>query len=61
MLDLLVTLLIVVLICALIWWILSLIPIPEPFKTIVIVIFAIIIVIYLISLLTGLPHAHLLR
>ena len=56
MIDILVTLLIVVLICALIYWVITLIPLPEPFKTIVTVIFALIVVIYLISLLLGGIH-----
>jgi hypothetical protein len=53
MLSLLVSLLILLVIFAVIWWILSMIPVPPPFVWIVRVIFAIIFLICLISLLTG--------
>jgi hypothetical protein len=53
MLGMLVSLLILVLICAIVWWILSMIPIPAQFRWIVNVIFAIIVLICIISMLTG--------
>lgn len=53
MLSLLVSLLILLLIFGVIWWIMSMIPIPPEFAWIVRVVFAIIFLIALISLLTG--------
>lgn len=53
MLSLLVTLLILLLIFAIFWWILSMIPIPPQFKWIVNVIVGIVFLIMVISLLTG--------
>ena len=53
MLSLLVSLLILLVIFAVIWWILSMIPVPPPFVWIVRVVFAIIFLICLIALLTG--------
>ena len=53
MLSLLVSLLILLVIFAVVWWILSMIPIPAPFVWIVRVIFAIIFLICLIELLLG--------
>ncbi len=64
MLSLLIGLLILVVIFSVVWWILSMIPIPGPFFWVVRVIFAIIFLIALISFLTGswtfpFGHAHL--
>ena len=59
MLSLLVTILIMCLIFGLLWWVLSLIPLPEPFAAIARVVVAIIFSIWLISLLlpmTGYSH-----
>lgn len=53
MLGLLISLLIVCLILAICWWILSMIPIPPPMVWVVRVIFAIIALIVLLSLLFG--------
>jgi hypothetical protein len=53
MLGLLISLIILVIIFAVFWWILSMIPIPEPLVWIVRVVFALIFLIALISLLTG--------
>lgn len=53
MLSLLVSLLILLVIFAVVWWILSMIPVPANLAWIVRVIFAIIFLICLISLLTG--------
>ena len=61
MLGLLVSLLILILIFAIAWWILSMIPIPPQFRWIVNVVFAIIILICVISMLTGawsFPFGH---
>lgn len=53
MIGFLISLLILVLILGLCWWIIGLIPVPAQFKWVVRVIFAIICLIMLISLLTG--------
>ena len=53
MLSLLISLLILCLILGIVWWILSMIPIPPPFVWVVRVVFAIICLIALISLFTG--------
>lgn len=53
MLSLLVSLLILVLILGIVWWILTLIPVPPPMVWIVRVIFAIICLVALISLFAG--------
>lgn len=63
MLSVLVSLLILLVIFAVIWWILSLIPIPPQFAWIVRVVFAIIFLIALIELLTGgltFPVGHIM-
>lgn len=63
MISLLISLLVLVLVFAIFWWILSLIPVPAPFAWIVQVIFAIVFLIALVELLTGgltiLPHGVL--
>jgi hypothetical protein len=51
--GLLINLLVLLLICGLIYWIITLIPLPPPFKNIALIIFGIIVIIYLISMLTG--------
>jgi hypothetical protein len=51
--GLLVTLLIFVLIAGVIYWIITLIPFPQPFKNIALAILGIIAVIWLIGLMTG--------
>ena len=53
MLSILVSLLILLVIFAVIWWILQMIPIPAEFAWIVRVVFAILFLIALISLLSG--------
>jgi len=53
MLELLVTVVIVGLIFAIVWWAISQIPIPEPFSWVVRAIFALAVVIVLVGLLTG--------
>lgn len=61
MLGLLVSLIILLVILAVAWWIISMIPIPPQFKWIVQVVFAVIVLILLISLLTGawnFPFGH---
>ena len=53
MLSLLISLLVLCLILGVVYWILSMIPIPPPFAWVVRVVFAIICLICLISILTG--------
>jgi hypothetical protein len=53
MIELLVTILIWVLIGGLIWWLVSLIPLPPPFKQVALVILLLIGIILLIGLLYG--------
>jgi hypothetical protein len=50
---LLIHILIIALILGLIWWVLTLIPLPDPFALILRVVFAIICVIIVINLLLG--------
>jgi len=58
--ELLISLLIFCIIAALVWWALSAIPLPEPFKTIILVLFVLIMVIVLLSYLPIGPF-HLVR
>jgi hypothetical protein len=53
MLSLLISLLILCLILGVVWWIISMIPVPPPMVWIVRVIFAILCLVALVSLLTG--------
>jgi len=51
--GLLFSLLIMVIILGLVWWIISILPLPEPMKQIVTVILAVICLLYLLGLLFG--------
>ena len=51
MLSILVSFLILVLILSVIWWVLTLIPLPPPFRMVAQVVIAVIALIYLITLL----------
>jgi hypothetical protein len=53
MINLLVTLLILCLVFGVVWWIISIIPLPDPFKKIAQVLIAVIVLIMLLSLLFG--------
>lgn len=53
MISLLITLVIVGLILAIVWWAISQIPMPPPFNWVVRVVFALIVAILLIDLLLG--------
>lgn len=53
MIPLLVHLLIFILIAGLIYWIITIVPLPPPFRTIALVIFAVILIIVLLSYLAG--------
>ncbi len=62
MITLLVNLLVLVLVIGLIWWLLTQLPLPEPFGQAARIIFAVIAVIMVIYLLVGLPgEAGLIR
>lgn len=55
----LIDLLIVVLVAGLIYWLLTLVPIPQPFKNVVIAIFLVICIIWLLGLMGGyFPAPH---
>jgi hypothetical protein len=60
MISFLIYLLILCIVFGLVWWVLSLIPLPPPVKQIVTVVFAVICAIVLIYMLLGLvgPAAH---
>jgi hypothetical protein len=45
----LITLLVAVIIAGLVWWLLTMLPIPQPFKNVVLVIFIIICIIWLLN------------
>lgn len=53
MLAMLITLVIVGLILAIVWWAISQIPAPEPFSWVIRVVFALVVAIVLIEILTG--------
>lgn len=53
MLSILISLLVLLIIFAIVWWIISMIPIPPPFVWLVRVIFAVIFLICLLELLLG--------
>lgn len=53
--ELLVSLLIVVLILGILFYVIQLLPLPEPWRMIVILIVALIVIIYLLKLLLGVP------
>jgi hypothetical protein len=45
---LLVSLIIIALVCYLLWWALSQIPLPQPIRTVVVVLFVLVVVLYLV-------------
>lgn len=57
----LIGLLVAVLIIGLIYWLITLIPLPDPFKTIVLVIFIIIVILWLLSSFGVLGAGPILR
>jgi heme A synthase len=59
LMSLLITLIVWGLILAIIWWALSQIPMPEPFNWVARAIFALIVVIVLLSLVGALPGVSL--
>jgi hypothetical protein len=59
MTSLLISLLVFCLIAGLIWWVITLIPLPAPFAQVARIVFAVICVIWAVYFLLGLPHAGL--
>lgn len=57
----LISLLVLVLVLGLIFYVVRLIPLPPPFQTVTLVILAIIAILYLVSMLGALPGVHLPR
>jgi hypothetical protein len=55
------TLLVVVIVFGLIYWIVTLLPIPEPFKKIAVVVVLVIFLLYMLSILFGIAPAVPLR
>jgi hypothetical protein len=58
MISLLISLLILVLVISIIFWVLTMIPIPQPFANIVKVILVLICLIYLLGMLPGVGYFH---
>ena len=58
MIGLLISLLILVLVVSVIFWVLSMLPIPQPFLNIIKVILVLIALIYLLGMLPGLGYTH---
>jgi hypothetical protein len=54
MISLLISLLIFCLIAGLIWWVVGLLPLPPPFRTVLMVVLAVIFIIYLLETLGAL-------
>jgi hypothetical protein len=59
MLSLLIYLIIFALIAYLVFWLLGRLPTPEPIRTIVIVVFVVVLILWLLSMVGGLPGPHL--
>lgn len=51
--NLLITLLIYLLILGIVYWVITLLPLPAPFRTVAIVIFAILVIVILFNFLAG--------
>jgi hypothetical protein len=49
--------LVLIIILGLIWWVVSVLPIPEPFKTIALVVLVVVCLLYLLSMLFGMAPA----
>jgi hypothetical protein len=56
LIGLLISIIIIGLVFWLIYWLIGMLPLPEPFKTVAYVILVLIAVIYLLSILPGIPH-----
>jgi hypothetical protein len=61
--DVLIALLVTIIILGLVYWVLTLIPLPPPFRTVALIVFAIIAILVLLSFLgaPGFPSLHLYR
>ncbi len=58
MIGLLISLLILVLVVSVIFWLLSMLPVPQPFLNIIKVVIVLIALIYLLGMLPGVGYAH---
>ena len=58
MISILVTLLIILLIFSVAWWVIGMIPVPQPFANVIKVVLALILLIWLISVLLPLGGIH---
>jgi hypothetical protein len=60
MINLLIYLIIICLVLYVLWWVLSQIPLPQPIRTVAVVIFALVAVIMLLNMTGGIGSFHLL-
>ena len=58
MIDLLIYLVVLCLIFGLIYWVVGMLPIAQPFKTVILVVLAIILILILLSMIGVLPTGH---
>jgi heme A synthase len=61
MINLLIYLIIICLVLYVLWWVLSQIPLPQPIRTVAVVIFALVAVIMLLNMTGGISGLHFLR
>ena len=59
--DLLITLIVIVIVLGLVYWLVSLIPLPEPFGSIVKVLFILLALVIVLSAFGILPGGHVAR
>lgn len=58
MINLLIYLIIICLVLYVLWWVLSQIPLPQPIRTVAVVIFALVAVVMLLNITGGLSGFH---
>jgi hypothetical protein len=58
MIGMLITLLVLCLIFGLIWYLIGILPVPQPFKNVILIIMVIIAIIVLLSFVPGVPWSH---
>jgi heme A synthase len=61
MINLLIYLIIICLVLYVLWWVLSQIPLPQPIRTVAVVIFALVAVIMLLNMTGGISGLHFLH
>lgn len=59
LIPLLITLIIIGVVCYIAWWAISQIPMPQPIRTAVVVVFALIVIVVLLNTVGGLGVLHL--